>query len=157
MAVVIVSLTNIFYPPSICPRSDPACLQVDHDVSRMHPPHHSIHIMSCRPLQHIQLQHDSVTPALCNRRTLTIARRMTSQDVFIGEHLLTCFGYETTKEGTVRVLSLRQQQDVQGGAGNITLGILLTLASQIFQAVRLIMEESLLTKMDLHPMEVSQS
>lgn len=39
-------------------------------------------------------------------------------------------------------------------AGAITLGILLTLASQVFQAVRLIMEESLLKKMDLHPMEV---
>ena len=42
-------------------------------------------------------------------------------------------------------------------AGTITLGILLTLASQIFQAVRLVMEESLLKKMDLHPMEVCSS
>ena len=42
-------------------------------------------------------------------------------------------------------------------AGAITAGILLTLASQIFQAVRLIMEESLLAKMDLHPMEVSSA
>ncbi|CAK0786481.1 hypothetical protein CVIRNUC_009694 [Coccomyxa viridis] len=41
-----------------------------------------------------------------------------------------------------------------GGAGAITLGILLTLASQAFQAVRLILEELLLGKMELHPMEV---
>ena len=40
------------------------------------------------------------------------------------------------------------------GAGAITLGILLTLASQAFQAVRLILEELLLGKMELHPMEV---
>ena len=54
------------------------------------------------------------------------------------------------------VQDVRQQEDMQGSdAGAVTLGILLTLASQIFQAVRLIMEESLLKKMDLHPMEVS--
>lgn len=47
---------------------------------------------------------------------------------------------------------------MQGSTGGaITLGILLTLASQILQAVRLIMEESLLAKMDLHPMEVSSA
>ncbi len=33
VAVVIVSLTNILYPPSTCPRSDPACMEAEHDVS----------------------------------------------------------------------------------------------------------------------------
>ena len=44
-----------------------------------------------------------------------------------------------------------------GGAGAITLGIVLTLASQAFQAVRLILEELLLGKMELHPMQVRSS
>lgn len=47
---------------------------------------------------------------------------------------------------------------LQGGSTKaITLGILLTLASQVFQAVRLVMEELLLKKMELHPMEVTLS
>ena len=53
-------------------------------------------------------------------------------------------------------LTFKARDAVQGSsAGAITLGILLTLASQIFQAVRLVMEESMLKKMELHPMEVS--
>lgn len=91
MAVVIVSLVNIYYPPlqSGCPPSDPACLQQLPGSFRRDA--HAVH-------------------------------------------------------------AARQQT----GSGAIVLGILLTLASQAFQAVRLVMEERLLDRMELHPMEVRQ-
>ncbi|KAK9918918.1 hypothetical protein WJX75_008024 [Coccomyxa subellipsoidea] len=82
MAVVIVSLVNIIYPPSSCPRSDPACMSA--------------------------------------------------------------YGPDLNQHGP----------DPNSNSDHILLGILLTLAAQGFQAVRLVMEELLLEKMVLHHMEV---
>lgn len=38
MAVVIVSLVNIIYPPSPCPRSDPACMSAHGPDLNQHGP-----------------------------------------------------------------------------------------------------------------------
>ena len=38
MAVVIVSLVNIIYPPSSCPRSDPACMSAHGPDLNQHGP-----------------------------------------------------------------------------------------------------------------------
>ena len=89
VAVVIVSLVNIYYPPpqQACPPSDPACLQ--QPPSSFQQDGHAMHAARHEP-----------------------------------------------------------------GSGAIVLGILLTLVSSAFQAVRLVMEERLLDSMELHPMEV---
>ena len=91
VAVVIVSLVNIYYPPlqSGCPPSDPACL---------------------------------------GQLPLGSFRAADGHAVHAARH--------------------------DPGSGAIVLGILLTLLSSAFQAVRLVMEERLLDSMELHPMEV---